>query len=123
MQVCEVMTPLRESVRADSTVQVALARMQALGVGALPVCEHGEVIGLLTDRGADRGQAVSDVMSPHVACCPEDLDVQEAARLMRNRQVRWLVVLGRDRRPIGLVSLAQMAVGTRAPVGPIPGTA
>jgi hypothetical protein len=55
---------------------------------------------------------VRDVMTPDVVSCFEDQDVQEAARLMQEHQVRRLVVLNRDRRLVGLVSLGDLAVET-----------
>ena len=52
-------------------------------------------------------------MSDGVTFCFEDDDVQEAARLMREKQIRRLVVLNRDRRLAGIVSLGDLAVDTR----------
>jgi len=55
---------------------------------------------------------VRDVMTPDVVCCFEDQDVQEAARLMKEKQLRRLVVLNRDKRLVGIVSLGDLAVET-----------
>jgi CBS domain-containing protein len=48
-----------------------------------------------------------------VLCCFEDEDVQEAAQLMSDHQVRRLVVLNRKERLVGIVSLGDLAVETR----------
>jgi CBS domain-containing protein len=51
-------------------------------------------------------------MTPDVVSCFEDEDVQEAARLMQEHQVRRLVVLDPARRLAGVVSLGDLAVET-----------
>jgi CBS domain-containing protein len=90
--------------------------------GPLPVCDNDRLAGLITDRdiavravaeGCDpRTTTVKDVMTPDVVYCFEDQDVQEAAQLMREHQVRRLVVLNRDKRLVGIVSLGDLAVET-----------
>jgi CBS domain-containing protein len=96
--------------------------MKNLNVGALPVCDNDRLVGLLTDRditvravteGYDTMTTiVKDVMTPEVLYCFEDQDVQEAAQLMREHQVRRLVVLNRDKRLVGILSLGDLAVET-----------
>jgi CBS-domain-containing membrane protein len=49
-------------------------------------------------------------MTPEVICCFDDQDVDDAARLMEQNQIRRLVVLNRDRRLVGIVSLGDLAV-------------
>jgi CBS domain-containing protein len=122
MQVKEVMTPGVECIPPDSTLQDAARKMQVLDVGPLPVCDHDRLAGMLTDRdivvrgvaeGRDPGNTrVRDVMTPEVVYCFEDQDVQEAARLMEQKQVRRLPVLNRDKRLVGIVSLGDLAVET-----------
>jgi len=120
MQVHEVMTRGAECTRPDATLHEAAERMKALDVGALPVCDNDRLVGMLTDRDitvratAERlppslGQ-VRDVMTPDILYCFEDQDVGEAARLMELNQVRRLVVLNRDKRLVGIVSLGDLAV-------------
>jgi CBS domain-containing protein len=49
-------------------------------------------------------------MTPDVVTCFDDQDVREAAGLMEEHHVRRLVVLSRDRRLVGLLSLDDLAV-------------
>jgi len=97
--------------------------MKQLDVGPLPVCgENDRLVGIVTDRDiAVRGVAeacdpktttVQQVMTPEVVFCYEDQDVREAARLMQERQIRRLVVLNRDKRLTGILSLGDLAVET-----------
>src|SRR5438067_768984 len=108
MQVREVMTRAVELVRPDSTLQEAARKMKDLDVGPLPVCDGERLVGMLTDRditvrataeGSDPKTArVRDAMTPEVLYCFDDEDVAEAARIMKDKQVRRLPVLNRDRR-------------------------
>ena len=45
-----------------------------------------------------------------VVCCGEDDDVKDAARIMKERQIRRLVVLDGQQRLAGIVSLGDLAV-------------
>ena len=123
MQVSKVMTRDAECVRPDTTLQEAARKMRDLDVGPLPVCgDNDRLVGMITDRDITvravaeardpRTTTVQDVMTPDVVYCFEDQDVQEAARLMRENQVRRLVVLNRDKRLVGIVSLGDLAVET-----------
>jgi CBS domain-containing protein len=123
MQVNEVMTRGVECVRPDDSLQHAARKMRDLDVGPLPVCgDNDRLVGMITDRdiviravaeGWDaRSKKVSDVMTPDVVYIFEDQDVDEAARMMRERQIRRLVALNRDKRLVGIVSLGDLAVET-----------
>jgi len=123
MQVKDVMTRGVECVAPDATLQDAARKMKDLDVGPLPVCDNDRLAGMLTDRdiavravadGRDpKTTRVRDVMSPGVTWVFEDDDVKDAARLMREKQLRRLVVLNRDKRLAGIVSLGDLAVETR----------
>lgn len=121
MQVQDVMTRAAECIRPDDTLQEAARKMKSLDVGPLPVCgDDDRPIGMLTDRdiavravaeGLDPLSArVRDVMTEGVCSCSEDDDVEEAARQMKERQIRRLVVLNRTGRLVGIVSLADLAI-------------
>ena len=122
MQVKDVMTANVERVPPDTPVREAATKMRDLDVGAIPVYEGDKLIGMVTDRDiAIRGVAegrdpenarVGEVMTAGVITCYADQDVAEAAHLMRDKQVRRLVVLDHDNRLAGIVSLGDLAVET-----------
>ena len=122
MKVKDVMTKLVEFVRPEATVQEAAGKMKELNVGPIPVCEGERVLGILTDRdiviravaeGRDaRTTRVQDVMTRDVVCCKEDDDVKEAARLMKEHQIRRIVVVTANKSLAGIVSLGDIAVDT-----------
>jgi len=122
MKIKDVMTRGVEVVRPDATLQEAAAKMKSLDVGPVPVCENDRVLGIITDRdivvravaeGRDaRTTRVEDVMTREVFSCGEEDDVKDAAKTMKQRQIRRLVVLTADKRLAGIVSLGDIAVDT-----------
>jgi CBS domain-containing protein len=52
--------------------------------------------------------SVRDVMSEHVYWCFDDDDVERAAEIMAEHQVRRLPVINHDKRLVGIVSLADL---------------
>src|SRR5882672_1366712 len=120
MKVKDVMTTSVECVRPETTLQEAAAKMKSLNVGSLPVCEGDRPIGIVTDRdivvraiaeGRDpRTGRVPEVMTADVVSVPETADVKEAARLMKDRQIRRIVVVDSNKRVVGIVSLGDIAV-------------
>jgi len=120
MHVREVMTRQVECTRPDATLQEVAQRMKVLDAGAMPVCDDDRLVGMITDRditiratAAGRVPAaatVREAMTPELIYCYDDEDVAEAVRLMREKQVRRLVVLNRDKRLAGIVSLGDLAV-------------
>jgi CBS domain-containing protein len=122
MQLNEVMTRDVEVIHPNATLEEAAERMDALNVGPLPVCDGDRLVGMLTDRditvrataaGRDpKTTRVREVMTQDVVYAFEDQDVREATRLMEEKQIRRLVVLDRDKRLVGIVSLGDLAVET-----------
>jgi CBS domain-containing protein len=58
---------------------------------------------------------VRDIMTQNVFYAFEDQDEKEAALLMEKKQVHRLMVFDRQWRLTGIVSLDDLAVGSRAP--------
>lgn len=117
----DVMTRDVECVGPDDTIQTAARKMRDLGVGPMPVCgDDGKLAGILTERdiavravaeGHDpKSCKVSDVMTPGVVYCFEDQDTAEVSRIMQDKQIRRVLVLNRDKKLVGIVSLGDMAV-------------
>jgi CBS domain-containing protein len=132
MQLKDIMTPNPECVRPNATLQEAARRMRDLDVGPLPVCgDDDRLAGMITDRdiavravaeGKDpKTTPVREAMTEEIVYGFEDQDVDDAARVMEQRQIRRLVVLNRDRRLVGIVSLGDLAVeaGARATAGEV----
>jgi len=120
----DVMTRQPRVIQPDATVADAAAMMRQLNVGALPVCDGSRLIGMLTDRditvrstadGRDPHlTAVRDVMSPGVAWATEDDPVEEAARIMREHQIRRLPIVDDRHSLVGVISLGDLATNVDA---------
>jgi len=120
MKLSQVMTRKVEFVAPVDSVRQAAEKMRSFDVGPMPVCEAGQVLGMLTDRDiAVRVVAtgrnpettlVKDVMSREVSFCDQDDDVAVAAKLMADRQLRRLVVLDANHRLAGIVSVGDLAM-------------
>ena len=123
MQVKDIMTKPVEVLDPEATLREAALRMKELDVGLIPACDGDRLVGMLSDRdiairavaeGRDPDETrVRDAMTPEIAYIFADQDVEEAARVMHERQVRRLPVLNRDKRLVGIVSLGDVAVRTR----------
>ena len=119
MRLEDMMTQPVRHVEPHSTLQETAEIMRASNVGFLPVVERTQVLGVVTDRDiAVRGVAagldpmhskISDVMTPEVVWCFEDEDVDEAARMMADKEIRRIVVLNRNRWLAGIFSLGDLA--------------
>ncbi|MEW6325950.1 MAG: CBS domain-containing protein [Nitrospirota bacterium] len=122
MELKDLMTRDIETVGPDDALQTAARKMRARDVGFLPVCEGDHVMGVLTDRditirataeGLDpKTAAAREVMTTAVVCCYEDESIDEAAQLMKENQIRRLMVLNRDnKRLVGIIALGDLATG------------
>src|SRR5207247_3395456 len=119
MKTQEIMT--RKVQLAEPTLPIAKAaqKMRDLNIGFLPICENDKLIGTLTDRditiqsvaqGRDpRLASVREIMSQQVFYCYEDDDIEHAAEHMKEREVRRLVILNREKRLVGVLSLGDIA--------------
>ena len=106
-------------ISPDMTIKDAASKMRDGDFGMMPVGEDDRLIGTISDRdiairavaeGKDTGTKVRDVMSEGVAWAYEDDSVEEAAKIMSERQVRRLPVVDRDKRLVGIVALGDFAV-------------
>ena len=120
MKVKEIMTREVEVVHTENPVKDAAQKMRVRDIGFLPVFDGDELVGALTDRdiilrstadGLDPNRRIGrDLVTSPIVYCFEDQDVEEAARLMEEHQIRRLVVMGLDgKRLVGVVSLGDVA--------------
>ena len=119
----DMMTASIEDIPADATLMQAAEKMKRLDIGAIPVRENDRLVGIITDRdiavravaeGRDPKKVpVREAMSRDVSFCYEDQSVESAAKLMEEKQIRRLPVFDRSDRPIGMVSLGDLAVRNR----------
>ncbi len=106
-------------ISPDMSIREAAAAMRDGDFGMLPVGENDRMIGTISDRdiairavadGMETATKVRDVMSEGVAWAFEDNSVEEAAKIMSQRQVRRLPVVDRNKRLVGIIALGDFAV-------------
>lgn len=119
MQVRELMTTPVKTIESSATIAEAAGLMRDQGAGVLPVVEGGRPIGMLTDRdivvravAAEKDPvltSVREVVTPRLTTVYDDQDVEDAAKLMADDQVRRLLVIDHEQRPLGVLSLGDLA--------------
>jgi CBS domain-containing protein len=115
----EIMTADPRTVETGATVAEAAREMRDGDVGSVVVIENGAVAGILTDRdiavrvvaqGLDPDATrVSEVATMRPVTLTVDQSVDDAIRLVREQNVRRIIVL-QDGRPAGIVSLGDLAI-------------
>ena len=119
MKAHEIMSRDVQVVCPSATLEDAAKLMERLDVGALPVCDGERLVGMITDRditvrataeGKDpKSTRVRDVMTPDVAYCFEDQDLEEVARKMELHGMRRMVILDGEKRLVGIISVDDLA--------------
>lgn len=129
----DIMTRSVKIVDTEATLREAARMMRDEDVGMLPVYEGAHPVGVITDRDIvirsvaqgvvpDKG-LVRDAMTPRVISCPAGFTVEEVAEIMESEKVRRVLVVDEQRKPVGMVSLEDLAsrIGDEALVGEILG--
>jgi CBS domain-containing protein len=119
-QVREVMTRDPVAVPPQTPLVEVARRMRDENIGDVLVIEDDHLRGVVTDRdlvvrglaeGADiSSKPVQEVCSTETVTVSPDDDVDRAIQLMRERAIRRLPVVEEGDRPVGVVSLGDLAV-------------
>ncbi|MBI6873508.1 CBS domain-containing protein [Clostridium aciditolerans] len=122
MKVKDIMTGAVVSLNSTDSVERAAELMKEHNIGAVPVCEGDKVIGIITDRdialrsvaaGEDsKSQSVREIMSSNPVTGTPDMDIQDASRVMSERQIRRLPIVDSENL-VGMVSLGDIAVSPK----------
>src|SRR6266540_2670491 len=120
MKVKEAMHRGVDWVSPDTPVSELAKLMREHDIGAIPIGENDQLIGMVTDRdivckgvaqdGFDaRRVTARDVMTEGIHCCREDDDLAKAVRHMETLQIRRLPVINKYKRMIGILSLGDIS--------------
>ena len=122
--VSEEMTRGVETISPAATLEHAAKQMKAHNVGILPIVDGDDVVGVVTDRDivlravSERMRPemtrVREVMTPKAIACYEDQDITEASLLMEKNLVHRLIVLDRNEKLVGIVSLSDLAAKAKS---------
>ena len=119
MKVKEAMHKGVEWVGPDTPIIELAKLMHKHDVGAIPIGENDQLIGMMTDRDivckglAEHSDPASllarDVMTPGIHCCRHDDDLNKAVRHMEELKIRRLPVINKSKRMIGILSLGDVS--------------
>lgn len=119
MKVKDMMHKGVEYVAPDAKLHMIAKKMRDADIGAIPVCEDGRAIGMVTDRdiairALANGKDISkiearDVMSRNVISCRDSEDAEDALRIMEKNKIRRLPVLNDAEKLVGMVSLGDIS--------------
>lgn len=119
MRCSDIMTQDVKTATRDMTLRDAAAMMRDGDMGSVPVVEDGRLVGILTDRdivvraiaeGKDALTPISEAMTTEIfSVAPEDF-VFEAIRLMGDKQVRRIPVVGKAGELAGIIAIADVAL-------------
>ena len=105
------------TIAADQTVAEALALLAARRIGALPVLDGGDVVGIFSERDVIHGlvadgakaldRPVAEAMTSPAITVARGESVLAALSLMTRRRIRHLPVI-EDDRLVGFVSIGDL---------------
>jgi CBS domain-containing protein len=119
MKVRQAMTRDVQIANPDDRIQDIARRMAEADIGFMPVGDKERLVGTITDRdivvrcvaeGKDGDARVRDAMTKDVKYCFDDEDMDHVVSNMGDIQVRRLPVVSRDKRLVGVVTLADAAL-------------
>jgi len=117
MQAKDLMTRNVECVSPETSIEEIARIMKSMDIGFVPVYDEDRLIGTVTDRdivlraiAEDRNSCTaSDVMTADVWWCYDDQTAEEIADYMASHEVRRVVILDRQKRLAGVISIGDLA--------------
>jgi CBS domain-containing protein len=120
MKVKDAMHKGVDWVSPDTPITELAKLMCEHDIGAIPIGENDQLIGMVTDRdivckglaqeGFDARRATArDVMTPGIHRCREDDDLAKAVRHMEGLKVRRLPEINKGKRMVGILSLGDVS--------------
>lgn len=118
MKINEIMSREIRTISPDTPLREVAQIMRQADIGALIINQDDRMAGMITDRdlviramadGMDLNTPVSRIMSDDVRYCFEDEEIDHVAKNMAQLEKRRLPVVNRDKRLVGMVSLANVA--------------
>lgn len=120
MIVKEIMTRNIASLNVDDTVERAVQLMKEHNIGSIPVCSGEKVVGIITDRDIivravaegenPKLQSIRSIMSSNPAVGFPNMEVQEAERIMHERNIRRLPIVDGENL-VGIISFSDIMDG------------
>ena len=131
MKARDLMTPDPAQVTPTDTLQRVSQLMAEHDCGCIPVVNTDQraVVGVVTDRdiairavaeGLPPSTPISEIMTSSPDCVGPDDDVDAVERLMSERQIRRIVVVGDAGECLGMIAQADLARAAKRKQEPTP---
>ena len=114
-----------EALNVHQTVQDAGDKMRWLETDSLPVTDDRHLVGTVMNRNVDwqaagqghdpQTERVGACMSHELIFCYEDQDRAEAELVMKEKHLKYLPIVDRDMRIVGIVRQEDLAAAKDAP--------
>jgi len=122
----DIMTDNPTCCLPSDTIVAAARYMRDENVGSVPVVDDQQrLVGIITDRDValrvvaeaydPSGTTVQEIMTTHPVTCRPDAAMQRALDLKAQHQVRRILVVGDDRRLLGIIAQADIATRMDSP--------
>lgn len=119
MKVREAMHRGAKWVSPETTVPELARLMREHDIGAIPIGDNDRLVGMVTDRdivcraladGRDpKTITARQIMTPGIVFCRDEEELDDAARIMEEKQIRRLPVIDGNKRMVGFLSLGDVA--------------
>lgn len=117
MKVLDVMNKKVVTIKKDTSILDAMKVMRERNVGFLIIEEDNEALGIITDRDIvlilskeiSINTQVHKVMKKYVITIDEESEASIASDMMGYMQIRRLVVINKDNKIRGVISLSDLA--------------
>jgi CBS domain-containing protein len=119
MKVKDMMHKGVEYVAPNAKLHMIAKKMRDADIGAIPVCDDGRAVGMVTDRdiairALANGKDISkiearDVMSRNVISCRDSEEAEDALRVMESKKIRRLPVVNDAEKLVGMISLGDIS--------------
>jgi CBS domain-containing protein len=118
MKINEIMSREVRTISPDTPLREVAQIMRQADIGALVINQNDRMAGMVTDRdlvvramaeGMNMDTPVSRIMSDEVRYCFDGEEIDHVAKNMAQIEKRRLPVVNRDKRLVGMVSLANVA--------------
>lgn len=108
------------TITPDATLSDALKLMKNHRISGIPVAEKsGKLVGILTNRDVrfaeDRKQPVHELMTAELVTAEEDISMEDAKRLLHRKRIEKLLVVDKDYRCVGLITVKDIEKAQRYP--------
>jgi CBS domain-containing protein len=104
IRIGDVMTKKVVTIGPEENIQSAAKKMKANKIGCIVVTRGDDLLGVVTERDVvwnhvadNKGSKVTDIMSKPAITVGPEMDILDAAKIMKKRDIKKLPVLSNDK--------------------------